>query len=165
MIKQEKYLTEEHIYEMSFEKLGINKAKVDRMHEIAELLDLEFDEAADAYINPNYEETMKDKLIEVLKVTKDKIGGRNEFICVAMKRAISDTEDIPWEESCPEDHYPEFVKWIVKVGLEISATGQYSYGTCWNTGNHLGVSDYSDAYYDFKRKKIDEFIEELKCAI
>ncbi|MBP6512337.1 MAG: hypothetical protein KA347_06690 [Bacteroidia bacterium] len=47
------HLTEEEVFEMAFEKLGIANPKVDKLHEIAKLMDLEFDEDKQLYHNPN----------------------------------------------------------------------------------------------------------------
>lgn len=49
------HLTEEEIFDLAFTKLNIANPNVDKVVEIAELLDLEFDEENNAYKNPDYE--------------------------------------------------------------------------------------------------------------
>ena len=49
-----KHLTTEEIYDLAYEKLDVSNIKVDKEMELAELLDLEYDEKEDAYLNPNY---------------------------------------------------------------------------------------------------------------
>lgn len=49
-----KHLTDEEILDLAFVKLDISNPNVDRVYEIAELLDLEYDEENNAYLNPNY---------------------------------------------------------------------------------------------------------------
>ena len=47
------HLTEEEVYERAYDKLDISNIKVDRLHELGGLLDLEYDEKKDAYHNPD----------------------------------------------------------------------------------------------------------------
>ena len=47
------HLTIEDVYDLAYEKLDVSNIKVDKEHELARRLDLEWDEKADAYINPN----------------------------------------------------------------------------------------------------------------
>jgi len=47
------HLTDEDIFDLAFEKLNISNPNVDKVIEIAQLLDLEYDNEADAYKNPN----------------------------------------------------------------------------------------------------------------
>lgn len=49
-----KHLTEEEVFDLAFSKLNIDNTDIDKIVEIAELLDLEFDESEGSYINPNY---------------------------------------------------------------------------------------------------------------
>lgn len=49
------HLTENDIFDLAFSKLNIANPNVDKVIEITELLDLEFDEEKQAYINPNYQ--------------------------------------------------------------------------------------------------------------
>jgi hypothetical protein len=49
-----KHLTDEDIFDFAFSKLNIANPKVDKVIEIAEMLDLEYDEKVGKYKNPNY---------------------------------------------------------------------------------------------------------------
>jgi len=49
------HLTDEEVFDLAFTKLNIANPNVDKVVEIAELLDLEFDEENNAYKNPDYE--------------------------------------------------------------------------------------------------------------
>jgi len=49
------HLTEEEIFDLAFTKLNIANPSVDKIIEIAKLLDLEFDEENNSYKNPDYE--------------------------------------------------------------------------------------------------------------
>ena len=49
------HLTDEEIMDLAFTKLNIANPNVDKVVEIAESLDLEFDEENNAYKNPDYE--------------------------------------------------------------------------------------------------------------
>lgn len=49
------HLAEEEILDLAFTKLNISNPNIDKIVEIAESLDLEFDEENNAYKNPNYE--------------------------------------------------------------------------------------------------------------
>lgn len=50
----EEYLTEEDVLELAIFKLDISQPNTDKICEIADLLDLEFDEQKGMYKNPNY---------------------------------------------------------------------------------------------------------------
>lgn len=47
------HLTEEDIYNLACEQLNISNIKVDKTHELAQMLDLEYDEEKETYYNPN----------------------------------------------------------------------------------------------------------------
>lgn len=48
------HLTEEEVYDLAYGKLDVSNLKVDRLHELGSLLDLEYDEEKDAYKNPDF---------------------------------------------------------------------------------------------------------------
>lgn len=52
------YLTEEQIFDLAFEKLNISNPNPDKIIEIAEMLDLEYDEEKGCYINPESKESI-----------------------------------------------------------------------------------------------------------
>lgn len=47
------HLMEEDVFDMAFDKLNLANPKEDKLHEIAKLMDLEFDEEKGMYHNPD----------------------------------------------------------------------------------------------------------------
>ena len=104
------HLTEEEVFEMAFEKLGIANPKVDKLHEIAKLMDLEFDEDKQLYHNPNCCHCGKvlDK-IDLQKLTQMKVakgienaadnggGMAGKSLC----RCGNITKCLPMQMACP----------------------------------------------------------------
>lgn len=48
------HLTEEEVYDLAYDKLDISNIKVDKTEELAQLLDLEYDEDKGAYLDPDF---------------------------------------------------------------------------------------------------------------
>lgn len=47
------HLTTEDIYDLAYDKLDVSNIKVDKEEELAQMFDLEWDEEAGAYLNPD----------------------------------------------------------------------------------------------------------------
>jgi len=67
------HLTEEEVLDLAFTKLNIANPNIDKIIEIADSLDLEFDEENNAYKNPNYKHITKKKTLNVKKKSKKEI--------------------------------------------------------------------------------------------
>lgn len=50
------HLTIEDVYDMAYDELDVSNIKVDKEMELAQMLDLEWDDTVNAYKNPDYEE-------------------------------------------------------------------------------------------------------------
>ena len=73
------HLTTEDIYDMAYAKLDVSNIKVDKEQELAEILDLEWDEKVGAYWNPDYINSIIGKLDRHM-TEKEKIS---HGICVS----------------------------------------------------------------------------------
>lgn len=48
------HLTTEDVYDLAYDKLDVSNIKVDKEMELAQMLDLEWDESVNAYKNPDF---------------------------------------------------------------------------------------------------------------
>jgi len=65
---------------LAYAELDVSNIKVDKEHELAQRLDLEWDEQADAYINPNCHNC--DKALKEMDVKFGKFG-KIPYLCVS----------------------------------------------------------------------------------
>jgi len=72
------HLTDEEIFELAFDKLNIANPNVDKLIEIAELLDLQYDEEQQAYKNPNYIEFTEEQMQFEMQQAEVFFGGGNK---------------------------------------------------------------------------------------
>ena len=80
------HLTEEEVYDLAYDKLDVSNIKVDRVHALATMLDLEYDEKKEAYWNPDLCDSCKGSGYDKRKVCSDCDGSGS-----AVKKSLTKT--------------------------------------------------------------------------